>query len=404
MRTLTVDSLNPAINDVQYAACGELAIKAENAMADLAPGVFPKDVIARANELSDEISSIGAYSDGQGILLIRKNVAKFIEDDIYLIPNTERDGYPSDPNHIFLTTGASAGHYGVSLPYYLDELSGWSTSVTSIEAAIEEAEKGNVAAKALVIINPSNPTGAVLDKATQEQLVKLCEKHSLVLLADEVYQVNLHQPQNYAFTSFKEIVSRLQSPVPLVSFHSLSKGVYAEGGRRGGYFECTNISEEVIALIYKMVSAGSGPPISGQIGVDCMVRPPKPGDESYELWKKETDTIHANLASRMGTIASRLNALPGVSCVDSPGALYLFPGITFSEKAQEAARAVGKDPDVFYALGLLDETGICVEPGSVFGQKEGEWHYRLTCLCPGVDEYIGRLVKFHRGFVEKYGL
>jgi len=55
-------------------------------------------------------------------------------------------------------------------------------------------------------------------------------------------------------------------------------------------------------------------------------------------------------------------------------------------------------------LGLLDETGICVIPGSGFGQKEGEWHYRLTCLCPGVDEYVGKLEKFHNEFVEKYGL
>lgn len=49
----------------------------------------------------------------------------------------------------------------------------------------------------------------------------------------------------------------------------------------------------------------------------------------------------------------------------------------------------------------LDETGICVVPGSGFGQKEGEWHYRLTCLCPGVEEYVGKLETFHEGFVKK---
>ncbi|TFK71141.1 transaminase [Pluteus cervinus] len=475
MRTLTVDSLNPAIKNVQYAVRGELAIKAEKyrvdlkdanhglpfdkvissnignpqqkgldqppitftrqvaaltewpALADLAPGVFPKDVVARAKELSEEIGSIGAYSHSQGVPLIRKSVAKFIE---------ERDGYPSDPNQIFLTAGASAGvtlfinmlitppnsgilipipqyplytatlaqYNGIGLPYYLDESSGWSTSVASIEAALEKAQKEGVAAKALVIINPGNPTGAVLDETTQEELVKLCEKHSLVLLADEVYQANLHQPEKYTFTSFKKVVSRLQSPVPLVSFHSISKGVSGECGRRGGYFECTNFSEEIIALIYKMVSIGLCPPVSGQIGVDCMVRPPKAGDESYELWKKETDTTHAALKSRTRTMAARLNALPGVFCVDSPGALYLFPQITLSAKVQEVARAAGKEPDAFYSLALLDETGICVVPGSGFGQKEGEWHYRLTCLCPGVDEYVGKLEKFHKGFVEKYGL
>ncbi|KAF9559767.1 alanine aminotransferase [Agrocybe pediades] len=474
MPQISMDALNPTFEKVQYAVRGELAIKAEvlrdklkepnhglpfnkvissnignpqqkgldqppitftrqvaalmewPELANLAPGVFPKDVVERAKELSEEIGSVGAYSHSQGVPFIRKNVAKFIE---------ERDGYPSDPNHIFLTGGASAGvsllinmlissphsgilipipqyplytaslaqHQGRPIPYYLDEANGWSTSIDSIEEALEKAREDGTVARGLVIINPGNPTGALLDESTQEKLVQLCEKHNLVLLADEVYQNNLHRPESHPFTSFKKIVSKLESPVPLVSFHSISKGVSGECGRRGGYFECTNFPEDVVALLYKMVSVALCPPLSGQIGVDSMIRPPKPGQESYELWKKETDTIHAALASRTQSMSKRLNALPGVSCVDSPGALYLYPQIKLSEKAREAAKAASKEPDAFYALALLDQTGICVVPGSGFGQKEGEWHYRLTCLCPGVDEYVGKLERFHLQWVEKYG-
>ncbi|KAF9525308.1 alanine aminotransferase [Crepidotus variabilis] len=474
MRPLDVDSLNPALKNVEYAVRGELAIKAEALreelknpdnrlpfdkvissnignpqqkgldqppitftrqvaalmewpeLAKLAPNVFPEDVVQRAHELQAEIGSIGAYSHSQGVPFIRKNVAKFIE---------ERDGYPSNPNHIFLTAGASVGvsllinmlinspkagilipipqyplytaslaqHSGVPLPYLLDESSEWSTSIQSVEDAVKKAQDDGITPRALVIINPGNPTGALLDASTQEALVKLCEKHSLVLLADEVYQNNLHKPETHTFTSFKKVVSQLKSPIPLVSFHSISKGVSGECGRRGGYFECDNFSEEVIALIYKMVSVGLCPPVSGQIGVDSLVRPPKPGQASYGLWLKETSAIHEALASRTHTMSERLNNLPGVSCVDSPGALYLFPQIKLSKAAQDAAKSAGKAPDAFYALGLLDETGICVVPGSGFGQKEGEWHYRLTCLCPGVDEYVGKLEKFHRDWVEKYG-
>ncbi|RDB28269.1 putative alanine aminotransferase, mitochondrial [Hypsizygus marmoreus] len=475
MRPLSVDSLNPSIAKVEYAVRGELAIKAEEyreqlrqldhglpfdkvissnignpqqkgldqppitfsrhvaaltewpALADLAPNAFPKDVIARAKELGEEIGSIGAYTHSQGVPFIRKNVAKFIE---------ERDGYPSNPAHIFLTGGASAGvsllismlinnpkagvlipipqyplytatlaqHNGVPIPYHLEESDGWSTSIETIEEAIERAHRDGVVPKALVIINPGNPTGALLAEETQVKLLELCEKHSLVLLADEVYQVNLHRPDDHPFTSFKKIVAQQQSPVPLVSFHSISKGVTGECGRRGGYFECTNISDDILALIYKMVSVGLCPPVSGQIGVDTMVRPPQPGDESYELWKKETDVIHEALRHRTMTMSGRLNSLPGVSCVNSPGALYLYPQIQLSDKAQEAARKAGKQPDAFYALALLDATGICVVPGSGFGQKKGEWHYRLTCLCPGVDEYVNKLEKFHEEFIEKYGV
>ncbi|KZS87992.1 alanine aminotransferase [Sistotremastrum niveocremeum HHB9708] len=387
-------------------------------------GVFPDDVVERARELEKEIGSIGAYSQSQGASFIRKNVAKFIE---------ERDGYPASADNIFLTGGASAGvslmismlisspksgllipipqyplytasltqHGGLAIPYYLDESSAWSTSPQSVRAALEKARNEGIEPKALVVINPGNPTGSVLTKEVILELIDLAEKNNLVILADEVYQANIHHP-TAQFISFKKLVREANSPVPLVSFHSISKGVTGECGRRGGYFECTNFPEDVLALIYKMISVGLCPPLGGQIGVDCMVRPPKPGSPSYPLWKKETDATHKALAERTKLIAERLNALPGVSCVDSPGALYLFPRIYFTKKAVEKAKEAGKTPDTFYALALLDETGICVVPGDGFGQVEGQNHYRLTCLCAGVEEYVGKLEKFHRGFMAKY--
>jgi alanine transaminase len=302
-----------------------------------------------------------------------------------------------------LYSATIARYAGIAVPYYLDEASDWSTSIFEIESAIERAQKDGVEVTALVIINPGNPTGALLDEATQEMLVHFCQKYSLVLLADEVYQTNLHSPSTYPFTSFKKVVSKLRSPVPLFSFYSISKGVICEGGRRGGYFECTNISDDILELIYKLMSVALCTPVCGQIGVDCMVRPPKEGEESYALWKKESDAIHSAFAQRTQIIAARLNQLEGVSCVNSPASIYLFPRIRLSKAAIEAAERAGKEPDVFYALELIDQTGICVVPGSGFGQVDGTWHYRLTCLCPGVEEYVNALETFHKGFVKKYG-
>ncbi len=302
-----------------------------------------------------------------------------------------------------LYTATLAAHCGVGIPYHLDEEANWATSAPEIEAAIQKAVAEGIEPKALVIINPGNPTGAVLDEATMQKVVRLCEQHNLVLLADEVYQVNLHARALHPFTSFKKLVRALDSHIPLFSFHSISKGVTGECGRRGGYFECANIDDEIIALVYKMSSVTLCPPLAGQIGVDCMVRPPRPGDVSYQLWKAETDATHAALAQRTRTMTERLNSLPGVSCVNSPGALYLFPRIRLPPAAIEAAHKAGKEPDALYALDLLDDTGICVVPGSGFGQKEGQYHYRLTCLCPGVEEYVGALERFHRKFIERYG-
>jgi len=302
-----------------------------------------------------------------------------------------------------LYTATLTANSGVGIPYYLDEGANWGTSAPDIEAAIQEAIRTGVEPKALVVINPGNPTGALLDEPTMEKVVRLCEQHGLVLLADEVYQTNLHARATHPFTSFKKVVRALGASLPLFSFHSVSKGVVGECGRRGGYFECANIGDDVLALVYKMVSVGLCPPLAGQIGIDSMIRPPRPGDASYALWKKETDATHAVLAQRTGTMAARFNALPGVSCVNSPGALYLYPRIELPDAAVAAARKAGKEPDTFYALSLLEETGICVVPGNGFGQKEGQYHYRLTCLCPGVEEYVGALERFHRKFIERYG-
>jgi alanine transaminase len=81
--------------------------------------------------------------------------------------------------------------------------------------------------------------------------------------------------------------------------------------------------------------------------------------------------------------------------------MYLFPTIHLPQKAIEAAMEAGKKPDEFYCLQLLDATGICVVPGSGFGQKENTLHFRTTFLAPGTD-WVQRIGKFHEGFLNKY--
>ena len=81
--------------------------------------------------------------------------------------------------------------------------------------------------------------------------------------------------------------------------------------------------------------------------------------------------------------------------------MYLFPTITLPSKAIVAAKAAGRQPDEFYALRLLDATGVCIVPGSGFGQKENTWHFRTTFLAPGTD-WVGRIVKFHQEFMDEF--
>lgn len=81
--------------------------------------------------------------------------------------------------------------------------------------------------------------------------------------------------------------------------------------------------------------------------------------------------------------------------------MYLFPTIKLPAKAVEAAHAEGRAADEFYALRLLDATGVCVVPGSGFGQKEDTLHFRTTFLAPGTG-WVERIVRFHSEFMDKY--
>ncbi|ORX77647.1 PLP-dependent transferase [Basidiobolus meristosporus CBS 931.73] len=391
--------------------------------------LYPRDVIDRARKLLKSVGgNIGSYSHSMGIPYIRKQVAKFIE---------ERDGYPSDPERIFLTAGASPAVqmilqcmvnkpdvgvmipipqyplYTASLalfnsravPYYLNEQKGWSMDTTDLKEAIDRARKQGTDVRALVVINPGNPTGQCLSDSNMREIIDFCHRERLVLCADEVYQTNSYS-KNLPFHSFKKIL-RSMGPTydnfELFSFHSISKGVIGECGRRGGYVECVGIDPEIIRQMYTLSSMCVAN-VQGQIMVELMVNPPSPGEPSYDLYMEETKEIHQSLVRRSVKLYEAFNDLEGVTCSKAEGAMYLFPRIRLPAKALKAAQKAGKQPDVYYCLDMLKATGICVVPGSGFGQKDGTWHFRATFLAPEhtFDEFINLLKSFHKKFMEEH--
>lgn len=338
------------------------------------------------------IGSVGSYSHSQGVPAIRQTVAQFIK---------ERDGHPADPNHIFLTQGASSGVqtllslltensnsgimipipqyplYSASLalygatpvPYYLNEATGWSLDVDQLTDVISQARKEGTDVRALVIINPGNPTGQCLTAKNMEEIVSFCYQQRIVLLADEVYQTNIYQPEERPFVSFKKAL--MDHPIPevrenleLVSFHSISKGMIGECGRRGGYFECVNLDSQVLEQIYKMASVSLCPNVHGQILVDLMCNPPKPGDPSYESYKQEIESIYESLRRRSKKLEQVFNRMEGVTCQPAQGSMYLFPQITLPSKAVEKAKELDMAADAYYSLAMLEATGVCVIPGN----------------------------------------
>ncbi|XP_060535868.1 alanine aminotransferase 1-like [Cylas formicarius] len=394
---------------------------------------FPDDTKERARTLLKGCrgGSVGSYTDSPGIEVIRKHVAQYIE---------RRDGIPSDWQNVVISAGASdaiknilkllicpvdgkppgvmtpipqyplysatLAEFGMhQIGYYPNESRNWGLDVAELERSVSEARKV-CAPRAIAVINPGNPTGQVLSRDNIEEIIRFAHKEKLFVLADEVYQDNIYA-DGCKFFSFKKVLTEMGPPyrdMELASFMSCSKGYMGECGLRGGYVEVINMCPKVKAMYLKAISAMLCPTVLGQVCMDTVVNPPTKGEPSYELYMKEKTAVLDSLKARAKMVADAFNSMEGFSCNTVQGAMYAFPRITLPPKAVAAAEKAGKVPDVFYAFELLENTGICIVPGSGFGQQPGTYHFRTTIL-PQPDKLKAMLQKFaqfHKDFIKKY--
>merc|ERR1719154_702488 len=168
------------------------------------------------------------------------------------------------------------------------------------------------------------------------------------------------------------------SGLEVASFMTCSKGYMGECGIRGGYAEVVNMDPEVMAMLQKSISAKLCPTVIGQACMDTVVNPPRQGDPSYESWNQQVQGTLASLKERAQLVDDTLNSIEGITCNTVQGALYAF--------------------------GLLEATGICIIPGSGFGQREGTFHFRTTILAQKdvITSMLGRLGDFHANFLAEY--
>ncbi len=439
IRQVLALSVNPDL-----LAAAEAAHAAGGADAPLV-ALFPADVVARARTYVDACRSVGAYSDSQGVKIVREHVAASLE---------KRDGCPMEPSDIFITDGASAGVKlmmqclvatpevdailsplpvyplysamttllnGARAGYPLHEdaeTGAWSVRLADLEAALADARARGLVVRALVIINPGNPTGQCMSADEVRDVLAFAAREGLVLLADEVYQDNVYNapdtPHERAFCSFRRALAQMRVEAPelaeraqLVSMHSISKGYMGECGLRGGYIALDgNWDPAVKAMMVKLASISLCSNLMGQLAMGCVVNPPTAGMPSYDTFAAERGEILESLRTRANTLADALNALPGITCAPTEGALYLFPRIHLPRDAVRAAHEVGVAPDEFYAMQMLEATGLVVVPGSGFGQPDPDsFHVRTTFLPPKeqLDAVIRQVGDFHISFMSKYG-
>ncbi|XP_068698507.1 alanine aminotransferase 2-like [Montipora foliosa] len=398
---------------------------------------FPQDAKDRAKKiLNDTIGhTISSYSSTQGIGTLRQDVADYI---------TRRDGYPAIHEDILLLNGGAEGievmmglvqtavnegngRAGVMIPmpsysmyqarllehnshqifYRLDEDQNWALNMSELQNRLKEA-RSQCIPRALVLINPGNPTGQVLTYQNIQEVIKFCSREKLVLFADEVYQENVYAV-GAQFHSCKKVLRDLgaeYSDFQLVSLHSSAKGYTGECGLRGGYIELVGFGDEVKLRIKTYLSVRSCSSTVGQVIMGLACNPPKPGDESYERFLEESTSIYESLKKKAELTTEILNSLENVKCNEVAGAMYAFPRITLTQKAIDEAKTHSLPPDEFYCWQALEKTGVYLIPGHVFDMNGNgsNFYFRITIL-PSESKFIpmfDRLRKFHQEFMEQF--
>ncbi len=401
------------------------ALFEESPVSDLKEEDFISDDILDLSEalLQQMGTGMGAYTESKGWHFIRQAVARFIDRRDQIAANT--NGVPSDPENIFLTTGASEGvksvidlliaapndgimipipQYplysaairkagGVQVNYYPDEARGWALGRQALEDAFQTAESEGVRVKGIVAINPGNPTGAILDAQSIDRMIEFASEHGLVILADEVYQENVYAGE---FVSFAKVLG--SRTVPLFSLHSISKGFYGECGHRGGYLEVRNPPRvagtqlNFVDLLTKQASVNLCANTAGQVLTYLMVSPPEEGSQPYPQFIQERTAILTDLYEKANMIRTAFTQMDGMVSYGEIGAMYLFPQLT---------KLPAGTTDFDYCMALLEETGLCVVNGSGFGQQAGTQHLRIAFL-PSKEllaEVLPKWIDFHNAYV-----
>ena len=331
------------------------------------------------------------YSDSKGLFSARKAVQHYAQqlripgvdiEDIYLgngvselivmamqaLLNTNDEVLIPSPDYPLWTAAVTLSS-GKAVHYRCDEKADWFPDIDDIRSKITSRTR------ALVIINPNNPTGAVYSRELLEQIVEIAREHRLILLSDEIYDKILYdQAQHIPIASLAE-------DLLVLTFNGLSKNYRAAGYRSGwmilsgtkyhatDFIEGLNILASMRLCANVPAQLAIQTSLGGYQSIDDLVRP---GGRLYE--QRET-------AWRM------LNDIPGVSCVKPMGALYMFP------RLDPKHHPIVNDERMI--LDLLRQEKIQLVQGSGFNLDDHQ-HFRLVFLPHQeiLEDAIGRLARF----------
>jgi len=303
--------------------------------------------------IPEAIEAIKSYALKKGIkpvdIYITQGATEAIEFAISALVNSEENILLPCPCYPLYQ--AIISKFRIEPRYYLlDENKNWEPDIDSIEALI------NKKTRAIVIINPNNPTGTVYFKEALEKIVDIAKKYNLVIFSDEIYDQYILE-DNLEHIS----IASLSEEVPVITFNGLSKNYFAPGFRIGwGIISGPKeVLKDYIEAIHKLARTRlcASHPLQFAIPVAL-------NNENYYI----KDVI-AKLKRRRDILVEGLNQVPFITCVKPLGAFYAFPSINIPDI-----------DDLEFTKKLILEEGVVVVHGSGFGQKPGTKHFRIIFL------------------------
>ena len=359
-------------------------------IGNLAPFGFqpPEEIV---QDMIRNLPDSAGYSDSKGIFSARKAVMHYTQeqgiegvtiDDIYLgngasdLIGMAANALLSEGDEMLvpapdypLWTAVASLSGGKPVHYLCDEANGWMPNLDDIRAKVTSRTK------AIVVINPNNPTGALYSNELLLGIIEIAREHNLVIMADEVYDKVLYDGVKHT------ALASLATDVLTLTFNSLSKA-YRSCGFRAGWMVISgdkDAARDYIEGINMLANIKLGSNVPGQYAIQTALG----GYQSIHDLVKEGGRLR-----RQRDLAYELiSAIPGVSCVKPQAALYMFP------RLDPKMYPIQDDRQFF--MEVLRATRVMLMQGSGFNYPDNQ-HFRIVFLPHEDDlrEAISRLAKF----------